>query len=100
MMAVYEDVRLKDLTRELSEREGTLVRTPTYWQVYYYLKSIDQDPQVVEARSGLKHPARGRTSPQSFVLSIPFPAFICQVDEHTFDQLIVAADRTPITRRV
>jgi len=99
-MAVYEDVRLKDLAKELSEREGTLVRTPTYKQVYAFLTSIDQEPQVAQARSGLKHPPRGRTSPQSFVLSIPFPAFICQVDEHTLDQLIVAADGTPITRRV
>ncbi len=100
MMAVYEDVRLKDLAKELSEREGTLVPTPTYKQVYAFLKSIDQEPQVVEARSGLKHPPRGRTSPQSFVLSIPFPAFMCQVDEHTLDQLIVGADGTVITRRV
>jgi hypothetical protein len=100
IQAVYEDVRLKDLVQRLSEREGTLVRTPTYKQVYAFLKSIEQEPQVVEARSGLKHPPRGRTSPQSYVLSIPFPAFICQVDEHTFDQLIVAADGTPITRRV
>ncbi|HVB75254.1 MAG TPA: Mu transposase C-terminal domain-containing protein [Ktedonobacteraceae bacterium] len=100
IQAVYEDVRLKNLAKELSEREGILVRTPTYKQVYAFLKSIEQEPQVVEARSGLKHPPRGRTSPQSYVLSIPFPAFICQVDEHTLDQLIVAADGTPITRRV
>lgn len=100
MMAVYEDIRLKDLARELSEREGKLVRTPTYKQVYAFLKSIDQELQVVEARSGLKHSPRGRTSPQSFVLSIPFPAFLCQVDEHILDQLIVAADGTVITRRV
>lgn len=100
IQAVYEDVRLKNLVKELSEREGTLVRTPTYKQVYTFLKSIEQESQVALARSGLKHPPRGRTSPQSYVLSIPFPAFICQVDEHTLDQLIVAADRTPITRRV
>lgn len=100
IMAVYEDVRLKDRARELSERESKLVHTPSYWQVYYYLKAIEQEPEVAQARSGLKHPQRGRTSPQSYVLSIPFPAFICQVDEHTLDQLIVAANGTPITRRV
>ena len=100
IQAVYEDVRLKNLAKELSEREGILVRTPTYKQVYAFLKAIEQEPQVVEARSGLKHPQRGRTSPQSYALSIPFPAFICEVDEHTLDQLIVAADGTPITQRV
>ena len=30
VMAVYEDVRLKRLAEELSEREGTLVQAPTY----------------------------------------------------------------------
>ena len=100
IQAVYEDVRLKNLATKLSEREGKLVHTPSYKQVYTFLKSIEHEPQVVAARSGLKHPPRGRTSTYSYVLSIPFPAFICQVDEHIFDQLVVAADGTPITRRV
>jgi len=30
-------------------------------------------------------------SPHSFVLSIAAPALICQVDEHTLDQLVVDA---------
>lgn len=67
---------------------------------YAFLKSIEQEAQVVAVRSGLKHQPRGRTSLQSYVLSVPFPAFICQVDKHTLDQLIVAADRAPITQRV
>lgn len=100
IMAVYEDIRLKDKASQISEREGILVRTPTYKQVYTFLKFIEHEPEVIQARSGLKHPLRARTSPQSYVLSVPFPAFICQVDEHTLDQLIVAADGTPITKRV
>ena len=39
-------------------------------------------------------------SPESFVLSIAYPAHICQVDEHTLDQLVVTPDGTVITRRV
>ena len=39
-------------------------------------------------------------SPKSFVLSIASPALICQVDEHTFDQLVVTSDGTVITRHV
>lgn len=100
VMAVYEDVRIKRLAEELSEREGKLVRSPTYRQVWYFLDKISGEASVAQAREGSKHPPRERTSPQSFVLSIPYPAFICQVDEHTFDQLVVAADGTPITRRV
>jgi transposase len=100
MMAVAEDVRLKRLAAELSEREGKLVKTPTYRQVQYFLKGIAQEAPVADARSGLKHPPRERMSPQSFVLSIAYPAHICQVDEHTMDQLVVDASGTVITRRV
>jgi hypothetical protein len=70
------------------------------WQVQYFLKEIAQEAPVTEARSGLKHPPRERMSPQSFVLSIAYPAHICQVDEHTLDQLVVASDGSIVTRRV
>jgi len=100
IMAVYEDEQLKQLAEHLSEREGKQVRSPTYDQVSDFLKSISQDTAVIEARSGLKHSLRERMSPQSFVLSIAAPALICQVDEHTLDQLVVASDGTVITRRV
>jgi hypothetical protein len=100
MMAVAEDVRLKRLAAELSEREGKLVQTPTYRQVQYFLKGIAQEAPVADARSGLKHPPRERMSPTSFVLSIAYPAHICQVDEHTMDQLVVDASGTVITCRV
>jgi len=39
-------------------------------------------------------------SPTSFVLSIPYPGHICQVDEHTMDVLVVSADGAVLTRRV
>ena len=100
IQAVYEDVQLKKLAEKLSEREGKLVRQPSYDQVYEFLKSISQEDKVVHARSGLKHTPSERTSPHSFVLSIPYPAHICQVDEHTLDQLIVTPDGIPITSRV
>jgi putative transposase len=64
------------------------------------VKSIAQEIPVKEARSGLKHAPRERMSPKSFVLSIPYPAHICQVDEHTMDLLVVASDGTVLTRRV
>ena len=100
IMAVYEDIRIKRLGADLSEREGRPVKTPTYRQVRYFLKGISQEASVVEARSGLKHPPREHMSAQSFVLSIAYPAHICQVDEHTLDQLVVDTSGTVITRRV
>ena len=99
VMAVYEDIQLRQLAERLSQQEGTSVSVPSYKQVWSFLHGISQERKVVEARSGLKHPPPERTSPQSFALSIPYPAQICQVDEHTLDVLVTAPDGTVITRR-
>jgi len=100
VMAVYEDTQLRQMAEKLSQQEGTLVLAPSYKQVWSFLHEISQERKVLEARSGLKHPPSERMSPQSFVLSIPYPAHICQVDEHTLDLLVVTPDGIPITRRV
>ena len=78
VMAVYEDARITRLAEELSKREGTVVCSPSYWQVWKFLKVISHEASVKEARSGLKHPLRERMSLHSFVLSIAYPALICQ----------------------
>jgi len=100
VMAIYEDIHLKQLAEERSWRENKPIAVPTYQQVYGFVKSISQEIPVKEARSGLKHAPRARMSPKSFVLSIPYPAHICQVDEHTMDLLVVAPDGTVLTRHV
>jgi transposase len=100
VMAVYEDVQLKQLADMLSEREHKQIAAPTYKQVWCFLKEISQQTPVIDARSGLKHLPHERMSPKSFVLSIASPALICQVDEHTMDLLVVTPDRTVITQRV
>ena len=100
VMAVYEDEQLVRLAKELGEREGKDVAPPTYHQVYDFIKKISEEAPVTAARSGLTHPPRERMSPSSFVLSIAHPALVCQVDEHTLDQLVVTLDGTAITRRV
>src|SRR2546426_6126558 len=83
----------------LSEREIKPIPPPTYAQVYDFIKAIALEAPVVAARSGLKHAPRARMSPKSFVLSIPYPAQICQVDEHSMDLLVTTIDGTVITRR-
>ena len=98
--AVHEDVALKRLADELTTRDGCLVRLPSYAQVYRYIRSIDDEPAVATARSGLAHPPQPRTSPTSFVRSIAAPALLCQVDDYHLDIVVVARDGTPITRRV
>ncbi|HET8852724.1 MAG TPA: Mu transposase C-terminal domain-containing protein, partial [Ktedonobacteraceae bacterium] len=98
--AICEDIQLKQLAETLSEHENKPVSVPPYHQVYGFVKSIEEEIPVKEARSGQPHAPRARMSPKSFVLSIPYPAHICQVDEHTLDLLVVASDGTVLTRRV
>ena len=100
VVAVYEDTHLRQLAEQLSQQEGTMVLAPTYKQVWSFLNEISQERKVLEARSGLKHPPSERMSAQSFVLSIPYPGHICQVDEHTLDLLVVTPDGAVITHRV
>jgi hypothetical protein len=99
LTAVYEDVRLRQLADQLGEREGTRVAPPTYRQVRSFLGEIARETAVSDARSGLTHLPPERRSSASFVLSIPYPAAICQIDEHTLDLLVVAADGAVLTRR-
>lgn len=77
IMEIYEDDRLKRLAEDLSQREGTLVLTPTYRQVGSFIKAIAAEAAVAQARSGLIHAPHERMSPHSFVLSIPAPALLC-----------------------
>jgi hypothetical protein len=100
VQAIYEDHRIMALAKKLTKREGKPVKTPSYWQVYYFIQSISKEPSVAEARSGLKHPQREPQSPYSYALSIPAAALVCQVDEHTIDLKIVAQDGSPITGQV
>jgi transposase len=99
-MAIYEDIRLKHLADALSSREHQEIAPPTYRQVQSFIQQIESEPTVMDARSGFKHLPHERTSATSFVLSIASPALICQVDEHTLDQLVVAASGTVISSRV
>jgi hypothetical protein len=99
-MAIYEDVQLKRLADALSQREPKEIPPPTYRQVQRFIREIAQESSVRDARSGLSHLPHERRAPQSFVLSIASPALICQVDEHTLDQLVIGACGTVISSRV
>src|SRR5579884_1170960 len=98
--AIHEHPRLKRLADELTAQEGPAVSVPSYLQVYRFVASIAHEPAVADARSGAAHPPRPRTSTASYVLSIPAPAQVCQVDEHYLDINVVALDGTPLTGRV
>jgi len=98
--AIWEHPKLKDVADTLTRRDGRPVPIPDYWPIYHYLHKLNRDPQVDDARSGLPHPPRPPRSIRSYVLSIPAPGMVTQVDEHYLDALVVAKDGTVLTRRV
>ena len=99
VMAVSEDVELQRLATELTGQESQAVVAPSYWQVYRYLASVKHTADVAAARSGLAHPPPDRESTRSYVLSIPAPALVCQVDEHYMDVTIVTPQGVVMGRR-
>src|SRR5438445_13159249 len=58
------------------------------------------EPEVVAVREQAKSVPRVRESPQSFALSIPSPALLTQVDEHSLELYVVTPDGIAVTQRV
>jgi len=61
---------------------------------------LKMDPDLMAMREGDKSVVRPRESTESFVLSIPAPALLTQVDEHTMDLYVVTPDGTTVASRV
>ena len=53
---------------------------------------LKSEPDLVAVREGAKSLPRARESPQSFALSIPAPALLTQVDEHSLELYVVTPD--------
>ena len=52
------------------------------------------------ARGEARGPRRERQSPRSFALSVPAPAQLAQVDEHSMELYVITPDGIPVTRRI
>jgi len=100
MRAIAEHVELKHVAARLRAETGTAMVLPTYDQVRKYIDTLKQEPQVRQARGGEKGPRRERQSPSSFALSIPAPAQLAQVDEHTMELYVVTQDGMPVASRI
>src|SRR5690348_239367 len=100
MTAIAEHADLKRTARRLQEDTGTAVPLPTYEQVRGYVDVLKQEPQVRQSREQVPGPLRDRQSPRSFARSIPAPAQLAQVDEHSMELYVITPDGIPVTRRV
>jgi hypothetical protein len=64
------------------------------------VQHLKLEPELVAMREGAKSAPRSRESAESFVLSIPAPALLTQVDEHTMDLYVVTPGGTTVASRV
>lgn len=100
LRAIAEHVELKHVASRLRAETGRAILLPTYDQVRKYINVLKQEPRVQKERGGEKGSRRERQSPFSFALSIPAPAQLAQVDEHTMELYVVTKDGIPVASRI
>lgn len=100
LRAIAEHAELKRAASRLQQDTGIAIPLPSYDQVRAYVRTLKQEPKVRQEREALPRPGRDRQSPRSFALSIPAPAQLVQVDEHSMELYVITPDGIPVTRRV
>jgi hypothetical protein len=100
MTAIREHTEMQQVAARLSKSEGAPVKLPSYDQVRREVHRLKNEPELVAMREGDKSVARPRESAESFVLSIPAPALLTQVDEHTMDLYVVTPSGETVASRV
>jgi hypothetical protein len=100
MTAIHEHTEMRQVATRLETSTGKTVKRPSYDQVRREVHRLKSEPELVAVREQIKSIPRERSSPQSFALSIPAPALLTQVDEHTMDLYVVTPDGTTVARRV
>ena len=100
MTAIHEHMEMRQVAERLQASTGALVKLPSYDQVRREIHRLKEEPDLVAVRERAKSPPRARSSPESFVLSIPSPALLTQVDEHSLELYVVTPDGIAVTQRV
>ena len=100
MTAIQEHTEMQQVATRLSAQTGTTVKLPSYKQVRTEVNRLKMEPALVAVREQAKSVPRARESPQSFALSIPAPALLTQVDEHSLELYVVTPDGIAVTQRV
>ncbi len=100
LTAIHEHADLVRAAKRVQEDTGSAPALPSYKQVRSYVRVLKQEPQILRAREQMRSSVRDRQSPRSFVLSIPAPAQLAQVDEHSMELYVITPDGIPVTRRI
>jgi len=100
MTAIHEHTEMRQIAARLEASTGETVNIPSYKQVRTEVSRLKSEPDLVAVRERAKSLPRLRSSPESFVLSIPSPALLTQVDEHSLELYIVTPDGIAVAERV
>ncbi len=100
MTAIHEHLEMQQVAKRLSEETGIPMKLPSYDQVRREVHRLKNEPELVAMREQAKSVPHARESPQSFALSIPAPALLTQVDEHSLELYVVTPDGIAVTSRV
>ena len=100
MIAIHEHTDMRKVAAQLETSQGKPIKFPSYDQVRREIHRLRNDPALVAVREGAKSVPRARESPESFALSIPSPALIAQVDEHSLELYVVTPDGIPVAKRI
>jgi hypothetical protein len=100
MIAICEDLEMHRVATRLAEDTGKPVPLPSYKQVRTAVQHLQRELDLVAMREGAPSVPRARESAESFVLAIPAPALLTQVDEHTMELYVVPPEGTTVASRV
>ena len=100
LTAIAEHADLVRAAKRVQQDTGSAPALPSYKQVRSYVRVLKQEPQILRAREQMRSKVGDRQSPRSFVLSIPAPAQLAQVDEQSMELYVITPDGIPVTRRV
>ncbi len=100
IQAITEHVELQHIASRLRADTGMAFALPSYDQVRRYILTLKQEPKVRQARGEERGSRRERQSPLSFALSIPAPAQLAQVDEHSMELYVTTRDGIPVASRI
>jgi transposase len=100
MTAIREHTEMQQVATRLTKETGKPVKLPSYAQVRKEVQRLKMEPELVAVLDQAKSVPRERESAESFALSIPAPALLTQVDEHTMDLYVVTPDGTTVASRV
>lgn len=100
MTAIHEHTEMRQVAARLEASTGETINIPSYKQVRTEVSRLKSEPGLVAVRERAKSLPRLRSSPESFVLSIPSPALLTQVDEHSLELYIVTPDGIAVAERV